>query len=199
MSEPAGHSHRSEPCIIILAAPSGSGKSSLAARLMARLPQIRFSVSATTRPPRGKEVDGEAYHFLSPDAFRAAIERGDLLEYEEVYPDRFYGTLRSEVDRSSVEYPVLLDVDVVGALNVKQAYGQRCLAVFVQAPSMDVLEQRLRHRGTEDETTLRTRLDKAAYEMTFAPSFDHRLVNDDLDRAADELIRVVRDFLETCA
>ncbi|MDA0378915.1 MAG: guanylate kinase [Bacteroidetes bacterium] len=194
MSEQGDHS----PCILIVAAPSGSGKSTLAARLMAALPQIRFSVSATTRPPRAGEEDGVAYHFLSADAFRAAVARGELLEYEEVYPDRFYGTLRSEVERSSVAHPVLLDVDVVGALNVKQEFGPRCLAVFVQAPSMEELERRLRARGTEDEATLQTRLDKAAWEMTFAPSFDRLVVNDDLDRAADELISHVRAFLAAC-
>lgn len=193
MSEPGDHS----PCILIVAAPSGSGKSTLAARLMQALPQIRFSVSATTRPPRGAEQDGVAYHFLSPDAFRAAVAAGELLEYEEVYPDRFYGTLRSEVERSSVAHPVLLDVDVVGALNVKDEFGPKCLAVFVQAPSVEELERRLRERGTDDETTIRTRLDKAAWEMSFASKFDVRVINDDLDRAADELIAHVRTFLGT--
>jgi guanylate kinase len=193
LSEPGDHS----PCILIVAAPSGSGKSTLAARLMQALPQIRFSVSATTRPPRGAEQDGVAYHFLSPDAFRAAVAAGELLEYEEVYPDRFYGTLRSEVERSSVAHPVLLDVDVVGALNVKDEFGPKCLAVFVQAPSVEELERRLRERGTDDETTIRTRLDKAAWEMSFASKFDVRVINDDLDRAADELIAHVRTFLGT--
>lgn len=164
---------------------------------MQALPQIRFSVSATTRPPRGAEQDGVAYHFLSPDAFRAAVAAGELLEYEEVYPDRFYGTLRSEVERSSVAHPVLLDVDVVGALNVKDEFGPKCLAVFVQAPSVEELERRLRERGTDDETTIRTRLDKAAWEMSFASKFDVRVINDDLDRAADELIAHVRTFLGT--
>lgn len=193
MSEPASHS----PCIIIVAAPSGSGKSSLAAKLMGALPQIRFSVSATTRPPRGGEVDGEAYHFLDEDAFRSAIAADRLLEYEEVYPGRFYGTLRSEVDQSSADQPVLLDVDVVGALNVKKQYGAQCLAVFVRAPSMSVLEKRLRGRGTEDETSLRARLNKAAYEMSFESSFDHSVINDDLEVAADELIALTRSFLAT--
>ena len=191
MSDPAAHS----PCILIVAAPSGSGKSSLAARLMEALPQIRFSVSATTRPPRDEEQDGLAYHFLSEAAFRQAIEERQLLEYEEVYPGRFYGTLRSEVDQSSVAHPVLLDVDVVGALNVKEEFGDQCLAIFVQAPSMDELERRLRGRGTEDETSLRTRLEKVAYELSFAPRFDARIVNDDLDRAANELVDLVRTFL----
>lgn len=193
MSKPASHS----PCIIIVAAPSGSGKSSLAAKLMAELPQIRFSVSATTRAPRGEEKDSEAYHFLSEEAFRSAIDEDRLLEYEEVYPGRFYGTLRSEVDQSTASRPVLLDVDVVGALNVKKQYGAQCLAVFVRAPSMDVLEARLRGRGTEDEASLKARLDKAAFEMSYESSFDQSVVNDDLDVAADELIGLTRSFLAT--
>jgi len=199
LSEARGHTGQYQPCIIIVAAPSGSGKSSLAARLMGELPQIQFSVSATTRPPRGGEKDGEAYHFMTPAEFRSAIAADRLLEYEEVYPDRFYGTLRSEVDRSSVDHPVLLDVDVVGALNVKRQYGDRCMAIFVKAPNMDVLEDRLRTRGTEDETSLRTRLDKAAYEMSFEASFDQIIVNDDLDTAAAELIDLTRSFLTTCS
>lgn len=193
MSEPALHS----PCIIIVAAPSGSGKSSLAAKLMAKMPQMRFSVSATTRPPRRGEVDGEAYHFLDEESFRDAIAQDRLLEYEEVYPGRFYGTLRSEVDRSSLDQPVLLDVDVVGALNVKKQYGAQCLAVFVRAPDMDVLEKRLRGRGTEDEASLRARLDKAAFELSFESSFDHSVINDELDVAAAELIALTRSFLAT--
>lgn len=199
MSEAAGHTERGKPCIIIVAAPSGSGKSTLAAKLMTELPQIQFSVSATTRPPRKGETDGVAYHFMSLDHFRTAIEADELLEYEEVYPGRYYGTLRSEVERSSAEHPVLLDVDVVGALNVKKQYGERCLAVFVKAPTLAVLEERLRSRGTEDEDSLRTRLDKAAYEMSFEASFDHSIVNEDLHVAAAELIEVTRSFLTACS
>ena len=193
LSERAHHS----PCVIIVAAPSGSGKSSLAAKLIAQMPQIRFSVSATTRPPHEGEVDGEAYHFLDEEAFRKAIAENRLLEYEEVYPGRFYGTLRSEVDASSANQPVLLDVDVVGALNVKKQYGRQCLAVFVRAPDMETLEKRLRGRGTEDEASLRARLDKAAFEMSFESSFDHSVINDDLDVAAAELIALTRSFVAT--
>lgn len=164
---------------------------------MAALPQIRFSVSATTRPSRGEEKNGEAYHFLSEDAFRTAIAEDQLLEYEEVYPGRFYGTLRSEVDQSSADEPVLLDVDVVGALNVKKQYEAQCLAVFVRAPSMEVLENRLRGRGTEDEASLKARLDKAAFETSFESSFDHSIINDDLDVAAAELIALTRSFISS--
>lgn len=137
------------------------------------------------------------YHFLDSESFRAAIARNELLEFEEVYPDRFYGTLRSEVDRSSVDAPVLLDVDVVGALNVKEQYADQCLAVFVKAPSIEELERRLRGRGTETEESLRTRLDKAAYELSFESRFDQVIVNDDLDQAASELIDAVETFLSS--
>ena len=197
MSDAADHTRK--PCIIIVAAPSGSGKSSLAARLMAVLPQIRFSVSATTRVPRGDEKDGEAYHFLSTEAFREAIAGDRLLEYEEVYPGRYYGTLRSEVERSSAQHPVLLDVDVVGALNVKEQYGDRCLAVFVKAPSVEELEKRLRSRGTDEEAAIRTRLEKAAYEMSFEGRFDRSIVNDDLETATAEIIDLTRSFLAACS
>jgi len=196
LSDASAHS-TSGPCVIIVAAPSGSGKSTLAARLMAKQPSIRFSVSATTRPPREGESDGVHYHFLDSESFRAAIARNELLEFEEVYPDRFYGTLRSEVDRSSVDAPVLLDVDVVGALNVKEQYADQCLAVFVKAPSIEELERRLRGRGTETEESLRTRLDKAAYELSFESRFDQVIVNDDLDQAASELIDAVETFLSS--
>jgi len=199
LSDESGHTaKKSDPCIIIVAAPSGSGKSSLAKHLMTELPSIRFSVSATTRPPRAGENDGIDYHFLNEESFRDAIDQNQLLEYEEVYPGRFYGTLRSEVDRSSVNAPVLLDVDVVGALNVKESYESRCLAVFVSVPSMDELESRLRLRGTETEETLRTRIEKATYEQSFANRFDHQIMNDDLDRASAELIALVRSFLDSC-
>jgi len=183
------------PCIIILAAPSGSGKTSLAKRLLSEFPTAFFSVSSTTRPPRDHEKDGVHYHFIGADAFRKAINRGRLLEYEEVYPDCFYGTLKSEVDRSSPKAPILLDIDVIGALKVKEEYGERCLALFVQAPSLEELEARLIARGTETPSSLETRIEKASLELTFADQFDHVLVNDDLDEAAKKMNEIVRSFL----
>ena len=189
--------HTGGPCIIILAAPSGSGKSSLARKLIEAIPSISFSVSATTRVPRESEVNGVHYHFIRSDAFENAIARDELLEYEEVYPGCYYGTLRSEVNRSSQDSPVLLDIDVVGALNVKEEFGAKCLALFVQAPSVKELEVRLEARGTESAESLRTRIEKARHESTYAKRFDAVIVNDHLDKASTELIGLVRVFMDS--
>jgi guanylate kinase len=189
--------HTGGPCIIILAAPSGSGKSSLARKLIEAIPSISFSVSATTRVPRESEVNGVHYHFIRSDAFENAIARDELLEYEEVYPGCYYGTLRSEVNRSSQDSPVLLDIDVVGALNVKEEFGAKCLALFVQAPSVKELEVRLEARGTESAESLRTRIEKARHELTYAKRFDAVIVNDHLDKASTELIGLVRVFMDS--
>jgi guanylate kinase len=186
----------SGPVVVVLTAPSGSGKTSLARRLLEAVPGMRFSVSATTRSPRPGERDGESYHFLSRDGFRARADRGDFAEFEEVYPGLFYGTLRSEIERSSADRPVLLDVDVKGAARVKEVFAERVLAVFVRPPSIEALEARLRERRTEDETALRTRLERARLELTYEPRFDATVVNDDLDRAAAETIALVRSFLQ---
>lgn len=186
----------SGPVVVVLTAPSGSGKTTIARRLLEAVPGMRFSVSATTRPPRGEEEDGVAYHFLTPDGFRDRIASGDLLEYEEVYPGRFYGTLRSEVDGSSADQPVLLDIDVMGAMRVKDALGDRALTLFVRPPSLEVLEARLRGRRTESDDDLRVRLDRARMEMDHEGRFDRTIVNDDLERAVDETIRLVRSFLD---
>ncbi len=187
-----------KPCIIILAAPSGSGKSTLSARLIEAIPSIFFSVSATTRAPRAHEKSGEHYYFLSNEAFIAQKDAGLLLEYEEVYPGCWYGTLKSEIERSSKEAPVLLDIDVVGALNVKQQYADRCLAVFIKAPSLEALSARLKARGTETEESLALRIGKASHELTFERKFDHVVVNDDLEKASLEVISLVRNFLRSC-
>lgn len=183
------------PRIIVLTAPSGAGKTTLARRLMAAFPALRFSVSCTTRAPRQGETDGVHYHFLSPEAFGRAVQAGELLEYEEVYPGRFYGTLRSAVEDAARTAPVLLDIDVRGAETVKQHFGDAAFTLFVAPPSLDILEQRLRARGSETDAMLRTRLDRAAYEMTFRDRFDHALVNDDLGRATSELVTRVGGFL----
>jgi len=186
-----------EPCIIILAAPSGSGKTSMAKRLLEYFPGAFFSVSASTRPPRDHEKDGVHYHFISAEAFRDAISADELLEYEEVYPDCYYGTLRSEVARSSPETPILLDIDVVGATKVKEEFGDRCLALFVQTPSLAELEKRLIERGTETDQSLQTRIEKASLELTFADEFDYVIVNDRLNRAAEEMIQIVTAYLDS--
>ena len=184
-----------EPRIIALAAPSGAGKTTIARRVLKALPALRFSVSATTRPPRPGEEDGVHYHFLSEEVFRARIEAGDLLEYEEVYPGRFYGTLRSEVEQSSRTAPVLLDIDVKGALNVKNQFGDRALLLFIQPPSLQVLAERLRSRATETEESLQTRLARAEMELQAAPHCDAVVTNDDLDAAVAETLAHVRAFV----
>ena len=184
-----------QPCIIILAAPSGSGKTSIAARLMALRPTISFSVSATTRPPRAHETSGVHYHFMDVEEFESRRANGELLESEEVYPGCWYGTLRSEVEKSNRNAPVLLDIDVIGALRVKKQYQDRCLAIFVSPPSLDVLKHRLEARGTETPESLKARIGKAATELEYADAFDFIVVNDELDQAVREVIQLVDQFV----
>jgi guanylate kinase len=181
--------------IIVLAAPSGSGKTSIAARLLRDLPELRFSVSATTRSPRGREEDRRDYHFISVPDFKRLISENAFAEYEEVYPGRFYGTPRAEIDHASPDAPVLLDVDVRGALSIKDLYGDEALLLFIKPPSLEVLEQRLRNRGTETPESLAQRVNKAAYELSYEPGFDRVIINDDLDQAGNETIKAVRAFL----
>ena len=185
-----------QPCIIVLTAASGSGKTTLARRLMERIPSIRFSVSATTRPPRAHETDGVHYHFLTGEDFEEARASGRLLECEEVYPGRWYGTLKSEVEDSSEDAPVLLDIDVVGAEHVKQLYGDRVLSIFIRPPSLEVLRNRLAARDTETEDSLTERVERARMEIERADRFDADVLNDDLDEAAAEIERLVREFLD---
>lgn len=183
--------------LIIFSAPSGSGKSTLVNYLMKQPGMdFAFSVSCTSRAPRGTEQHGVEYYFLSPEEFRQRIANDEFLEYEEVYTDKFYGTLKSEVERlSDAGHIVLFDVDVKGGVNIKKFYGDRALSVFVQPPSIEELSRRLHGRGTDAEEVIQQRLDKAAYELTFAPQFDRVVVNDDLERAQAELLQIVRDFL----
>ena len=181
--------------IVVLTAPSGAGKTTIAHRVLASMPSMQFSVSATTRSPRPDETDGEDYHFLSPEEFRARIEAGDLLEYEEVYPDQFYGTLRSEVENRAEQNPVLLDIDVKGALNVKDIYGDDALVLFIAPPSVDELRRRLEGRGTEDRKSLQDRLNRAERELETADACDAVVVNDELDVAVEETLTRIRQFL----
>ena len=182
--------------LIIFSAPSGSGKSTLVQYLMQQNPNLAFSISCTSRQPRGSEKDGVEYYFLSPDEFRRRIDNDEFLEYEEVYTDKFYGTLKSEVERlCDAGKVVLFDVDVKGGINIKKFYGERALSIFVMPPSVEELSRRLHGRGTDTEEVIQTRLDKAAYEMTFAPQFDTIVVNDNLDVAKAEVLQKVKAFL----
>ena len=184
--------------LIIFCAPSGSGKSTLVQWLMAAHPELNlaFSISCTSRAPRGTEQNGVEYFFLTPDEFRARIAANEFLEYEEVYPGRFYGTLKSQVDTQTQRGEnVLFDVDVKGGCHIKEFYGSRALSIFVQPPSVDELRRRLISRGTDSAEAIEQRVGKAAYELTFAPHFDHVVVNDDLEKAKAEVYQLVSQFV----
>ena len=184
--------------LIIVSAPSGSGKSTIISWLM-KHPELRlaFSISCTSRPPRGNERNGVEYFFLTPDEFRRRIEADEFLEYEEVYEGRFYGTLKSQVEHQlSQGQNVVFDVDVKGGCNIKKYYGDRALSLFIQPPSVEALRQRLVNRGTDTPEVIESRLAKAEYEMTFAPQFDHVVVNDVLEVAEAEALEIIKSFLK---
>lgn len=184
--------------LLIFSAPSGSGKTTLLNHVMANIPEMAFSVSATTRPPRGEEVNGREYYFLTMDEFKQRVENGEFLEWEEVYPGRCYGTLISVVEQMQEEGKhVAFDVDVCGGVNVKKHYGDRALSVFIQAPSVEVLRERLVNRGTDTLEEIESRVAKAEWEMEFAQGkFDCTIINDDLDTAKSEILEVVTNFLD---
>ncbi len=184
--------------LFVFSAPSGSGKTTLVRHLLLQNLPLGFSISATSRPPRGEEKDGKDYYFLSEEEFRQKIEEDAFVEYEEVYKGAFYGTLRSEVERLWAEGKnVLFDIDVKGGLNVKAQYPNETLAIFVQPPSLDELEKRLRKRNTETEEKIQQRLDKSATELTYSQDFDVILVNDNLAKAKQEVLRLVKQFLHS--
>ncbi len=184
--------------LIIVSAPSGSGKSTIIGRLMQHEDlRLAFSISCTSRAPRGTEQNGVEYFFLSEEEFRRRIQADEFLEYEEVYPGRFYGTLKSQVEElSSQGFTVVFDVDVKGGVNIKRHYGERALSIFIQPPSIEELQRRLQARGTDSAEVIATRVEKAAYELTFAPQFDRVLVNDNLERAACGAYEMVSRFLK---
>lgn len=183
--------------MIIFSAPSGSGKSTLINYLMTQLNCLEFSISATSRQPRGSEQNGVEYYFLSPEEFRTKIENNEFLEWEEVYEDKYYGTLYSEIDRiNNKGNVVVFDVDVVGGCDIKKTFGERALSVFIQPPSVEVLRERLINRGTDSMEVIEDRLNKASYELTFAEKFDKVVVNDDLEEAKKRIYQVVSEFLE---
>lgn len=182
--------------VLIFSAPSGSGKSTVVGHILSLHPEIEFSVSATSRAPRGSEEDGVAYYFLSEEEFRARIERDEFVEYEEVYAGSFYGTLKSEVQRIwDKGHVIVFDVDVKGGVNLKRYFGEKALSVFIQAPSVEELRRRLVARGTDTPEAIDRRVAKAAEEMDFAPLFDRILVNNDLETALREAESMVDGFL----
>lgn len=183
--------------LIIFSAPSGSGKSTIISRLMQH-PELHlaFSVSCTSRAPRGTERNGVEYFFITPKEFRERISRDEFLEYEEVYADRFYGTLKQQVETQAARGEnVVFDVDVKGGCNIKQYYGDRALSIFIQPPSIEELRHRLVGRATDAPEVIEQRIERAAFELTFAPKFDRVVINDDLDRAVEETLRIVREFV----
>lgn len=184
--------------LLIFSAPSGSGKSTIVQWLINNHPELRlaFSISCTSRSPRGSEQNGREYFFLTPEEFRKRIENDDFVEYEEVYSGVYYGTLKQQVDRQlEAGNNILFDVDVKGGCRIKQLYGDRALSIFIQPPSLDVLSKRLHHRGTDTEEVIRYRLDKAAYELTFADRFDAIVVNDNLEQAKEHALQLVTKFI----
>lgn len=184
--------------IIIISAPSGCGKSTIINALLKRDEiDMQFSVSATNRPPRDGEVHGVNYYFLTDDDFKKAISQGDFVEYEEVYPGRYYGTLKSEIARIvDGGHNVVLDIDVKGGVNVKRMYGDEAVSVFIQPPSVEALRSRLVGRGTETEDAIEQRVARAEFEIGYAPQFDHTVVNDDLTEAIENVSKILKEF--TC-
>ena len=183
--------------LIIFSAPSGSGKSTIINYLLTQNLNLAVSISATSRPPRGTEQHGVEYFFLTPEEFRSRIENNEFLEYEEVYKDRYYGTLKEQVEKQlEAGQNVVFDVDVVGGCNIKKFYGERALSVFIQPPSVEELRCRLEGRGTDTPEVIESRIAKAEYELSFAPQFDCIIMNDNLETAKAETLKVIKEFLE---
>ena len=182
--------------VVIFSAPSGSGKSTIVNHILKLHPEMEFSVSATSRAPRGQEKDGVEYHFFTADEFRKMISKDKFVEYEEVYSGSFYGTLKSEVQRIwDKNHVIIFDVDVKGGVNLKKYFGDKALSIFIQAPSVEELRKRLIARGTDSAEAIEKRVAKAAEEMTYADKFDYILVNDDLQKAYSEAEAIVDRFL----
>lgn len=188
----------SKGLVVIFSAPSGAGKSTIVHHLLEKFPQIEFSVSATSRAPRGAEVDGKDYYFFTADQFERKIANNEFVEFEEVYAGTYYGTLRSEIQRLWDKGAVIaFDVDVKGGVNIKRLFGENALSVFVMPPSVKVLEERLRSRGTDSPESIAKRLAKAEEEIQYSPKFDKVLINDDLRRAFEEAEMIVGEFINS--
>lgn len=183
--------------LIIFSAPSGSGKTTLVKKILGNVPNLGFSISACTRIPRPEEIDGKDYYFLTPEKFKLRVEKGHFAEWEEVYANNYYGTLKTEIQRLwNKGKSVIFDVDVKGGLSLKKAYGEKALAIFVKVPDFNILRNRLKDRGTENEASLQRRLEKCKYEMSYEPEFDTTVVNDKLENSVREATLLVKDFLE---
>jgi len=182
--------------LIIFSAPSGAGKSTIINYLLGKDLNLAFSISATSRAPRGNEQHGKEYFFLSPEEFKKHIEANDFLEYEEVYQNRFYGTLKEQVEKQLAEgQNIIFDVDVVGGCNIKKVYGNRALSIFIQPPSLEELEKRLINRNTDSPEVIKSRIAKAEFEMGYAEKFDKIIINDDLEKAQEEALDAIKNFL----
>ena len=188
-----GENHK----IIILAAPSGAGKTTIKSRLLANIPnKLSFSISAATRKIRVGEQDGVDYFFISVEDFKNKIDHNQFVEWEMVYPGAYYGTTVAEIKRIWNEQKTpILDIDVQGAMRVKELYGEKAISIFILPPSLDVLKDRLEKRGTDNEVQIKTRIEKAAEEITFSKKFDHIVLNDDLNKASEQVKMLVIDFL----
>lgn len=182
--------------VLIFSAPSGSGKTTIVKHLLKHFPELEFSISATSRAPRGEEKDGADYYFMDAAEFMARVEEGEFVEWEEVYKGTCYGTLRAEIDRIwDRGHVVVFDVDVVGALNIKKLFGDQALSIFIMPPSVEALRTRLEGRGTDTPEAIERRLAKAEQEIEYAPKFDRVIINDNLEIAYEEAVKVVGDFL----
>lgn len=183
--------------LVIFSAPSGSGKTTIVRELLKRFPRFEFSISATSRAPRGVEQHGVDYYFLSNDEFRARVERNEFVEWEEVYQGTCYGTLRSEMERIwSNGNIIIFDVDVLGGINLKRIFGDDACSIFIMPPSVEELERRLRGRGTDSEEVILKRIGKAEFELSKAPEFDYTVVNDDLQQAIEQTASIIENFLK---
>ncbi len=184
--------------LIVISAPSGAGKTSIVHFLLKKIEALSFSVSACSRPKRENEIDGIDYHFLSAEEFHQKIKNGDFLEFEEVYKDQYYGTLKSEVERIWKKGQIaIFDVDVIGGINIKKQYLSECLSIFIMPPSLVVLEERLHKRGSESADSLHKRIAKAKGEIARSGEFDKVILNDNFDISCEETIQVIRNFIKS--
>lgn len=184
--------------LVIISAPSGAGKTTIVNHLLRKIPGLEFSISATTRALRGKEKNGKEYYFISVEDFREKIRKNEFAEWQEVYKDQFYGTLKSEIERIwGDKKDVIFDVDVKGGINLKNIFGNQAISVFIMPPSIKDLEKRLLSRATEDRSKIKIRVEKAIEEMKLAVNFDHIVINDNLDRAQNEVYEMVKGFINS--